>query len=902
MKRIAGIFCVIVMAIFFSVPLFSAETGSQPYAQPSFRAEDFVESLGLGASPFDRYIAEGRWKGAGTKYPPEYFFDLGIRYYRAGFRNDLVNKKQPELVKEWWIKTGARPMLMIGDFHKFNFKGDFGPMFELLKQYEKRSIAEFEGQNELNNKFPPQDLNMKYKDLTDEPAGSQYMRDLREVLKADPFTKDIPVICYTSIFSDYMLARPCDAFDFANMHSYQGARVPSSSLLMNMTRFNNIYPAGTTIKPFVPTECGYNVEEDIANHQGYNGSRRAQAYNIPMLYAEYFRHGIRRTYLFALHNADGYGLLESDQETRRPSWYAVQSFVALIKDAKWNSEKCEWEGGRSFEPRALRFKIENAPESVHTLTLHKENGDWLLMIWNEVENFQNGKNVKNAPVPVNLVFGPGTPVECMEAYAQGDIPEDVYANPDDARKGAFAKLQSAPQVKDGRMTVNVPAAVMILRLRPVGKSDASPAPLAPLKVEGTATESVVNVKVALPEPHNADTVLLFRNDMQVAALPAAAEVSFTDKSAWIRPGLGYRYSAQTLSPDGKMSKKIEGVIVTPDKRPDLVVGNFGPDLPEGAVIKPGDKVTFKGSVKNIGDGATPNPTPANVGMWNSSVAITFSVDGKVISWGGDGGQEPLLPGQEKTSVAKGGPKGHQWTAEEGTHMVRAYADDINRISDERDKMNNWATRSLTVGNYPGKLYVESRPAPGVLDLSAEGTEDWVSFGSWKDKGVSPRKKGANLIGAVEQVGQGHIDLTGGCPIGMSWTGGDGKDSDKNNHMGLWGNCVGNGFTFTVPAGREERILRVYVSAIEGGRCEFNASLSDNSAPAVTDGYWNGNRSNAWSPVPSGFSAVFEVRYRSEKDGQTLKVQWKLAEEPNKFRAQVRMQAATLSRVNSGAAK
>lgn len=148
------------------------------------------------------------------------------------------------------------------------------------------------------------------------------MNYLVRLLRADPVAKDIPVVSFTAIFSDYRLARPHTAFDFGNIHSYQGNGVPSSSLEMNITRFNNILPPGGVIRPFMPTECGYNVEADRSNGTGLTGSLQAQARNIPMLLAEYFRHGIPRSYLFALHNADGYGLLESDNQTRRPAWFA----------------------------------------------------------------------------------------------------------------------------------------------------------------------------------------------------------------------------------------------------------------------------------------------------------------------------------------------------------------------------------------------------------------------------------------------------------------------------------------------------------------------------------------------------------------------------------------------------
>ena len=142
--------------------------------RPAYRAEAFIESLGLAASPFDRYLSEGPWKGAGTKYPPEFFFDLGIRYYRTGLRNDLVPADLPQKVEAAWRKTGARPLLLVDPSKSFTVKadwlkveadGDFTRLIADLKRFTPGSVAAVEAPNELNNKFPPQDLNLKYKCL-----------------------------------------------------------------------------------------------------------------------------------------------------------------------------------------------------------------------------------------------------------------------------------------------------------------------------------------------------------------------------------------------------------------------------------------------------------------------------------------------------------------------------------------------------------------------------------------------------------------------------------------------------------------------------------------------------------------------------------------------------------------
>jgi hypothetical protein len=129
----------------------------QPRLQPAYRAEEFIEFIGLNADPFARYLSEGRFKGAGTKYPPEVFFDLGVRYYRMCLKYDLTPPDAPQKVAAAFERYGARPMMLI-DPHK---TGDAANLVTLLKQYPPGVVAEVEGPNELNNKFPPQELNLR---------------------------------------------------------------------------------------------------------------------------------------------------------------------------------------------------------------------------------------------------------------------------------------------------------------------------------------------------------------------------------------------------------------------------------------------------------------------------------------------------------------------------------------------------------------------------------------------------------------------------------------------------------------------------------------------------------------------------------------------------------------------
>ena len=525
--------------------------------RPTYRADDFIESIGLSASPFDR----------GVSYTAEDFFELGVRYYRNVLRYDLTNPEQPKLMEEWWRRTGARPMMLIDPGKSKTLgkmwggvpeDGDFTEMLADLKRYREGLVAEIECPNELNNKFLPQDLDMKYKGLVDEAAGALYQKDIYAAVKGCPWTKDIPVVMHTVIFSDLMLGRPCDAFDFLNTHPYQGDGVPSSSLLMNFARTQVILPPGAVIKPFVPTECGYNVELDKTNGMGYTGSLRAQAYGEPMLFAEYFRHGVRRTYLFALANIDGYGLMESDSKTRRPSWYALKSFIELLSDSKWDGEALRRTGGTSFKPTALRFSVENAPDSVHTLTLQKENGDWYLLVWNEVPNRRDGRDVSNPDIHATIRFPRGIDVECTGHWRQGDLPDKIYESPGGAEKGAFASVP-APSVDEDEMKVVVPSRVVVYRLRARGRKSADRAPSRPAVKPLRATENEIELGVAMPADEKFASVMLFRNDMHCRTI-ARGEMTerngrlvarWTDDSAWIRPALGYRYAAVAVSMGGR---------------------------------------------------------------------------------------------------------------------------------------------------------------------------------------------------------------------------------------------------------------------------------------------------------------------------------------------------------------
>ena len=230
-KCLAGLLCLAVCACTAALL-----AGGLHADQPAYRADEFVDMLGLSTG------AEGP--------TVERVVDLGVRHYRAILKYDLTPADQPERFKDLYDRHGLQAMMLI-DPHK---DGSPQEVVALLKQHAPGVVDLVEFPNEVNNKFPPQELNLKYKGKIDEAAGAEYQRDYCTAIKADPATRDFGVVCYTAIFTDYRDAKPCDAFDFANMHSYQGTGARESSLLLNMLNSND--PTPIVVPPTVSwTRC-----------------------------------------------------------------------------------------------------------------------------------------------------------------------------------------------------------------------------------------------------------------------------------------------------------------------------------------------------------------------------------------------------------------------------------------------------------------------------------------------------------------------------------------------------------------------------------------------------------------------------------------------------------------------
>ena len=181
---------------------------------------------------------------------------------------------------------------------------------------------------------------------------------------------------------------------------------------------------------------------------------------------------------------------------------------------------------------------------------------------------------------------------------------------------------------------------------------------------------------------------------------------------------------------------------------------------------------------------------------------------------------------------------------------------------------------------PGTLTIATGAVPGTVDLSAEGSRDWVHWGQQSTFSLERDKNGgfAILEGAPTAPRFRHAL----SPQQFAWTGGDPVDHTDGTTTGIRTCGKGNGFSISAPAGDTTRTLKLYVGVISGKRT-LSAKLSTGSATASAtlqqkDGTFH--------------TAVLTLRYRAPKDGK-ITLRWNTDDAFGTGCGGVALEAATL---------
>ncbi|MGX6605301.1 hypothetical protein ACWKSP_24660 [Micromonosporaceae bacterium Da 78-11] len=182
---------------------------------------------------------------------------------------------------------------------------------------------------------------------------------------------------------------------------------------------------------------------------------------------------------------------------------------------------------------------------------------------------------------------------------------------------------------------------------------------------------------------------------------------------------------------------------------------------------------------------------------------------------------------------------------------------------------------------PGAITVAQADVPATVDLSAEGTRDWVHWGEEGTFSLERDKQGgfAILEGAPTAPRFRHAL----SPQRFAWSGGDPVDRTDGTPSGIRTCGKGNGFTVSVPAATKTRVLRLYVGTFAArGRLEAKISTGKATATTVLE-----------QRDATLRTAVLTITYRAPKNGR-LQLRWTTDDTFGTDCAGVALQAATLS--------
>jgi hypothetical protein len=222
--------------------------------------------------------------------------------------------------------------------------------------------------------------------------------------------------------------------------------------------------------------------------------------------------------------------------------------------------------------------------------------------------------------------------------------------------------------------------------------------------------------------------------------------------------------------------------------------------------------------------------------------------------------------------------------QDGLHTLRCRAIDAAGNIDATP-----AVRTFWISTPTARL---SAPAPTIqtaaVNLTTEGTLDWTHYGTSSASLTPNRKSGANVIGAVTQLGGGTLArLTSGVP-GSTWTGGTPTSSATNSTTALSYNTtspgvIGRGFQFSVPAlPNQLRQLKLYVG-VTNTTGKLEASLDDGSGLVATET----SASNAAGTT----NVAYTITFRASAASKNLTVKW--TQNTTAATGRVSLQSATL---------
>lgn len=350
------------------------------------RAEDFVDSIGINA----------HIDVSASIYNQAIIGQSGIRHLRTNV-NPVMTTLQARLAS-LYANYGIR-------VNKVCDTTEFTPaqIRDFVKPVQFESV---EGLNEPDAAGP-----RSYGGLTDSipnstyPATIKYQQELFTAMGADAGTVNKAVLSPAMADPANSAFLQGIAADYVAMHTYPAQQMPTGNFLTSYAIPNAQVMAGETPMRLIASETGYRsggAWGDI--------SLAAATKYIPRLYAEYFRLGVARTYLFEMNDVGwyNYGILDINFVPKQP-YYQLKNLISLIGESSWNVGTKSWNSPAQFYPSAVDYTLSTTSTNVHHVLLQKSTGKLYLLLWQEVPSFDLTKvlDVSAPTVPVDLTFNLG---------------------------------------------------------------------------------------------------------------------------------------------------------------------------------------------------------------------------------------------------------------------------------------------------------------------------------------------------------------------------------------------------------------------------------------------------------------------------------------------------------------
>jgi len=308
--------------------------------------------------------------------------DIGIQHVRDGL---VANNPQQHEALRTFAANGIGVNAVIGDSR--NRWGSLDELMGVLSRDLRGAVTSVEGPNEY--------------DTSGDPSWVEHLRSYQQALyervKGDRSLAGVQVLGPAPTIGRASAAGDLSPWmDAGSFHYYPAGKEP-------LTSFGEVLAGARSMsgaKPLIATETGYHDAMNSSTQVAT--SPRAIASYVPRVFLDYFKQGIRRTYLYELidewpnanhdYSEAAYGLLRNDL-TPKPAATALKNLIGLLQAR----------GGARSSSRALTYSLTGETAGVERLLLQRPDGRFVLMLWQKGD-LGDSRSGQNAQQRVRLSF------------------------------------------------------------------------------------------------------------------------------------------------------------------------------------------------------------------------------------------------------------------------------------------------------------------------------------------------------------------------------------------------------------------------------------------------------------------------------------------------------------------